>query len=699
LSKLGYDNIDDFFNTLKRKYDNELSEQDLETAYNDALKENEEKRGLFRYEDITKDYLVNLSRISQEQNKKLPRLDIVMNYLDRKMKTLYKIDTISNTNMKQTLYTTKKYFHIEKEAFNTLLELAEIPHQLADIKSIENAISRYEIRNGFTLTDEQKNAIYNVLHGASLSVINGHAGAGKTTSAEIISDVAKKQNLKIIALAPTGKASDELGKALKTDKAKTIDSFLLQDEYKEIDSNTIIFVDEAGMVDIYNLSELIKIAKQTGAKLVLQGDWKQLKPVDAGDLYTDIYNKLKKDNSLALTELRTIRRQKTEEYRDIATHLSEKKFQQAFNILFKNKGKYFSKYDNANIIQEFMQDPKDTLIVASTNDIKDELNTLIRKELMKESESEKEIEVRQVINDINSLDDLEIGYECEINKKRYTIKAINMYNNHIVLAPIETPNRDKRGRKKQEIELTLRELRKAHIIRKRKIKLAEGERIVALKNSYEIGIKNGEMFYVEKIDGNKIKLVNDNKELIVDIRKYNYFDYAYSITTHKSQGMTVRNVIVADANNNMNSNLFYVALTRGKENLKIYTNDIVNTLYKSQFDTKKHTVMNTKEKAKHISTLSRSEIAEMMLLDRQDKDMVKEYIKYIDDLQKKYEILRELKEKDSQQGEKISENSQDTTLANHQEKPQRDIERNIQIDSVNDSQQLDNQQSDYGFNL
>ncbi|MEM3260206.1 MAG: MobF family relaxase, partial [Thermoplasmata archaeon] len=451
LSKLGYDNIDDFFNTLKRKYDNELSEQDLETAYNEALKENEEKRGLFRYEDITKDYLVNLSRISQEQNKKLPRLDIVMDYLDRKIKTLYKIDTISNTNMKQTLYTTKKYFHIEKEAFNTLLELSEIPHQLADIKTIQTVISIYEIRNGFNLTDEQKNAIYNVLHGASLSVINGHAGAGKTTSAEIISDVAKRKNLNIIALAPTGKASDELGKALKTDKAKTIDSFLLQDEYKEIDSNTIIFVDEAGMVDIYNMSELIKIAKQTGAKLVLQGDWKQLKPVDAGDLYTDIYNKLKKDNSLALTELRTIRRQKIEEYRDIATHLSEKEFQQAFDMMLKHRRKYFSIYDNNNIIQEFMQDPKDTLIVASTNDIKDELNTLIRKELMKESESEKEIEVRQIINDINSLDDLEIGYECEINKKRYTIKAINMYNNHIVLAPIETPDRDKRGRKKQEI--------------------------------------------------------------------------------------------------------------------------------------------------------------------------------------------------------------------------------------------------------
>ncbi|MEM4066532.1 MAG: ATP-binding domain-containing protein, partial [Candidatus Micrarchaeaceae archaeon] len=193
--------------------------------------------------------------------------------------------------------------------------------------------------------------------------------------------------------------------------------------------------------------------------------------------------------------------------------------------------------------------------------------------------------------------------------------------------------------------LTLRELRKAHIIRKRKIGLAQGERIVALKNNYEIGIKNGEMFYVEKIDGNKIKLVNDNKELIVDIRKYNYFDYAYSITTHKSQGMTVKNVIVADANNNMNFNLFYVALTRGKENLKIYTKDIVNTLYKSQFDTKKHTVINAKEKIKHISTLSRSEITEILIDSwNNKKDIIKEYIKYIDDLQKKHEILKELKD-------------------------------------------------------
>ncbi|MEM0061458.1 MAG: ATP-binding domain-containing protein, partial [Fervidicoccaceae archaeon] len=410
---------------------------------------------------------------------------------------------------------------------------------------------------------------------------------------------------------------------------------------------------------------------------------KQLKPVDAGDLYTDIYNKLKKDNSLALTELRTIRRQKIEEYRDIATHLSEKEFTQCFDVMLKNKDKYFSKYDNTNIVKEFIQEPEDTLIVASTNDIKDELNTLIRKELVKEDESE--IEVRQIINEIKSLDDIDVGDEVKIGKNIYIITSKNNQNNSVILTPTpSSTNESNKGRKKQELTMTLTELKKQIAHRKKKIGLARGERIVALKNNYEIGIKNGEMFYVEKIDGNKIKLVNDNKELIVDIKKYNYFDYSYAITTHKSQGMTVKNVIVADATNNMNFNLFYVALTRGKENLKIYTNDIVNTLYKSQFDTKKHTVVNAKEKVKYTSTLSRSEIAEILIDSQNDKtDIIKEYIKYIDDLQRKHHLLKEMKEKTQ---ERQDPEGVQYVLEIHRLEQQKEIEQESQIERLNNNQ-------------
>jgi ATP-dependent exoDNAse (exonuclease V) alpha subunit len=55
----------------------------------------------------------------------------------------------------------------------------------------------------------------------------------------------------------------------------------------------------------------------------------------------------------------------------------------------------------------------------------------------------------------------------------------------------------------------------------------------------------------------------------IDYDSYNYFNYGYAMTIHKSQGQTVDNVIYS-ADKNANSNLFYVAISRGSEKASIY---------------------------------------------------------------------------------------------------------------------------------
>lgn len=642
LKELGYTR-ESFEKSLRRDYQGELTRQDMEKAYEIAIKELEEKRGLFKKESLIQEYLIALSSIAQEKNARLPELKKALTYLRDRSMELQRIESRNRAGIPIELYTTLDYMRKEQTAFRTAITLTERPKPFAQIEEIEKAIKTYEVRKGFELTEEQRQAVYNILYGTQLSLVNGHAGAGKTTAAEIVSDMAKAKGFKIVALAPTGKAVEELSKSLKSD-GYTIDSFLMRYEKGKIsiDRQTILFVDEAGMVDTENMYKLLRIAEQTGAKIVLQGDYKQLKPVSAGDLYSDIYHRLKQDKSQSLTELRTIRRQKVDEYREIAKAYSEKDFQRAFDILLPNKDKYFEDYDLQRIKQEFLKDPKETLIATTTNRERETLNQEIRQELFKNS-PQHEIRVRHEIRDIKELKDLAIGDTTKIGKKTYRITQIDPLRNRIVLQDEQ---------RKEEKVLALSEIRGKTFYRNKDIPIAIGERVIALKNDRETGLKNGELFEVVDIRGTQIKLRNDQKELWVDTRKYNYFDYAYAITTHKAQGMTVKNVLIAGKD--MDYNLFYVALTRGKENLKIYTRDIVDLLYKSQFPAEKKTSINAKRKAQ-TKALSRDQIAQTLIKKHAKEETWKAYAKYIDDLRQRQELLREISKVKEQEKDKRQE--------------------------------------------
>jgi ATP-dependent exoDNAse (exonuclease V) alpha subunit len=91
-----------------------------------------------------------------------------------------------------------------------------------------------------------------------------------------------------------------------------------------------------------------------------------------------------------------------------------------------------------------------------------------------------------------------------------------------------------------------------------------------LKNDKGLGVKNGEMWQVEKIskDGT-ITIKNENKTKTFNIKDYNYIDHGYAVTVHKSRGMTVAKVIYDASATRTNYNEVYTAITRGKQEYSI----------------------------------------------------------------------------------------------------------------------------------
>lgn len=104
-----------------------------------------------------------------------------------------------------------------------------------------------------------------------------------------------------------------------------------------------------------------------------------------------------------------------------------------------------------------------------------------------------------------------------------------------------------------------------------------GERIVFLQNNKNLKVMNGETGIITELDPQK-KLLKiktlENKIVEIDLKKYNRLDYAYALTTHKSQGVTYDNIFINIDSSQVNSrNDYYVDISRVKNNLKLYTDN------------------------------------------------------------------------------------------------------------------------------
>ena len=99
-----------------------------------------------------------------------------------------------------------------------------------------------------------------------------------------------------------------------------------------------------------------------------------------------------------------------------------------------------------------------------------------------------------------------------------------------------------------------------------------GDKIIINENNYEIGVFNGDLGYVRHILEDGIEVEINGKEIVIPNIDLDIMSLAYAITIHKSQGSEFKNVIIAlpdEANNMLQRNLLYTAVTRAKERIII----------------------------------------------------------------------------------------------------------------------------------
>lgn len=178
------------------------------------------------------------------------------------------------------VFTTKDCMALEKrmkEQFGQLARTAPAAERAIDQAAVDAASVLWEAKTGHKLTAEQRAAASHIVCGPNmLANIEGEAGTGKSTLMEVAAAAWKAKGMRVIGAAPTGKAAEAL--AMSLGEAETCARLLidLQNGRQTFDANTVLVIDECGMLASPTYAKLVDHAVAAGAKLVCVGDRSQL---------------------------------------------------------------------------------------------------------------------------------------------------------------------------------------------------------------------------------------------------------------------------------------------------------------------------------------------------------------------------------------------------------------------------------------
>jgi conjugative relaxase-like TrwC/TraI family protein len=177
----------------------------------------------------------------------------------------------------------------DEEAKLLRLVKERVPGALFQPDAVESALQAAPF-----LSDEQRRAIRYATSSDPTTILEAGAGTGKTTLIVGLADAARRsgKGLKILGLAPSWVAADQLARSADIE-AIAIARFrheLASGQRPAPDADTLIIIDEAGMVSVRDLAAIFEAATLRSAagepgrspKILLSGDRRQLAAVAGG---------------------------------------------------------------------------------------------------------------------------------------------------------------------------------------------------------------------------------------------------------------------------------------------------------------------------------------------------------------------------------------------------------------------------------
>lgn len=384
---------------------------------------------------------------------------------------------------------------------------------------------QYQNKGEFSLSDEQIELLHSVCEN-NVTILTGGAGMGKSASTKMLIQMLDDNNKTYILAAPTGKSAKVLKDFSKTE-AKTIHralGFNPQTGWtynKDFSLDCDVFlIDEFSMVSIDLMVHVIDAIDFNKTKLVMIGDPNQLPSVSCGNLLHDFLL----SKTIPVVSLTKVFRYGTGGILTAATDII-------------NGNKYIPNNDSKVIT--YGDDAGYTFIKTDDESIIKEALTLYNK-LIKNNVYKPE----------------EIAVLTAYNKGDYGAVTLNTYLQKIANKNYGSSNCFKYGSSVYYLDDIVMQRANNYSME------------IYDEEDTDAFVANGECSKISLI--RKDYMVSDFEDMRIKYYKDNLSDLslAYSYTTHKSQGSTIKAVIVLTPRSHIfmsTANLLYVAVTRASD--------------------------------------------------------------------------------------------------------------------------------------
>ena len=439
-------------------------------------------------------------------------LEIDLAILETALATLAREDRILIEDLPEIKAVYLTPLHVaEANVARRLKTLIASPKQALQI-DVEKAIEWVQSISRIDLAATQKLALRKTISG-KVVVLTGGPGTGKTTLINSLVKILEKKGQRIVLASPTGRAAKRLSEVTGKE-AKTIHRLLefspkeggfKRNEDNPLDADLVV-IDEASMVDILLMNQLLKAIPLT-ATLLLVGDVDQLPSVGPGNVLKDIIASGNVE-TIILTE---IFRQAQESLIIANAHrVNRGEFPQLKPQQGQRSDFYFIEKD----------DPEEVLGVI------------------------KELCVKRLPNAfrLNPLDDIQVMTPMH----RGTVGVANL---------------------NAELQVLLNPQGK--VITRGGRLFRVNDKVMQIKNNYEKDVFNGDIGTLAAIDieEQKVQVKFEGRTVDYELSDLDDLVLAYAISIHKSQGAEYPVVVVPLLSQHyimLQRNLLYTAITRAK---------------------------------------------------------------------------------------------------------------------------------------
>ena len=471
-----------------------------------------EKQAVFRLQDLYE--LVAIE--AQWQHTSQSEIEFtIKNFVEQGNVTFLGMDHLNNQ-----LFSTPAMIEQEQKLIHISDLLQKKTQYLLTESTIQNAINKQSSQQGYSLSEEQTESVFAVCQ-SSLDILQGAAGAGKSTSMRAVRIAYEETGFNVLGATVSRQAADQLERETGI-KSHTIAKLLIElERNKTFLNNTVLLIDEAGQIPSKDLLQLTEAINHANGKLILVGEQQQL------DAITHSGSLRYLSQRQGYARIQTIRRQRKSWARKAVMDFRNGNAYTAINAHHQQGLLHFSDSSHKSrekLIQEWQKHR-----LQNTNK-----NTMV---------------LAQRWTDVQSLNSL----------VRKIYQAENIVGNENIETDCAVSNQVMR------------------------CSFSRGERVRFCRNDYRRQFTNGQLGTIKDVElkGDDIKftvlcddgrLANFKQSDYCDDKGNLYLVQAYASTVYSSQGSTIDGDVFVYYTSNMDRSSTYVAGSRHKDNCHWFIN-------------------------------------------------------------------------------------------------------------------------------